>query len=49
MKLIKNGDIVEFYNQGTIDAYKAAGYTEYTEPVKQKQTEKPATKTGGKK
>lgn len=42
MKLIKNKDIVEFYNQGTIDAYKASGYVEYTEPTEQK--EKP-TKT----
>lgn len=31
MKLVKDTDIVEFYNQGTIDAYKAAGYTEYKE------------------
>lgn len=31
MKLIKGTDIVEFHNQGTIDAYKAAGYTEYKE------------------
>lgn len=37
MKLIKNKDIVEFYNQGTIDAYKASGYVEYTEP-KEKPT-----------
>lgn len=39
MKLIKNGDIVEFDNIGTIAAYKSAGYTEYKEPEK-----KPADK-----
>lgn len=49
MKLIKNGDIVEFYNQGTIDAYKSAGYKEYTEPVEVKSAEKPTPKTGGRK
>lgn len=37
MKLIKNKDIVEFYNQGTIDAYKASGYVEYTEPTEPKE------------
>lgn len=44
MKLIKNGDIVEFYNIGTIDAYKAAGYVEYKEPA-QKATTKTTKKT----
>lgn len=39
MKLIKGYDIVEFHNQGTIDAYKAAGYTEYKE--KKPAEEKP--------
>lgn len=34
MKLIKNGDIVDFINKGTIDAYKSAGYVEYKEPPK---------------
>lgn len=34
MKLIKDGVIVEFENIGTIDAYKQAGYVEYTEPEK---------------
>ena len=46
MKLIKNGDVVDFVNQGTIDAYKAAGYVEQKEPkkkpVKNPQTKKPA-------
>lgn len=34
MKLIKDGDIVDLLNKGTIDAYKAAGYVEYIEPPK---------------
>lgn len=42
MKLIKNGDIVEFENIGTIAAYKSAGYTEYKEPEKQPVAKKPA-------
>lgn len=43
MKLIKNGDIVDFANQGTIDAYKSAGYMEYKEPEK-KPEPKPQSK-----
>lgn len=41
MKLIKNGDIVDFANQGTIDAYKQAGYVEYKEPEKKSPAKKP--------
>lgn len=43
MKLIKGGEIVDFVNQGTIDAYKAAGYVEYKEPEK-KPEQKPQSK-----
>lgn len=45
MKLIKNGDIVDFRNQGTIDAYKAAGYVEYKEPEKAKPVATPKKTT----
>lgn len=34
MKLEKAGDVVELSNQGHIDAFKQAGWTEYTEPKK---------------
>lgn len=40
MKLIKNGVVVEFENRGTIDAYKQAGYVEYTEPKKKPEEKK---------
>lgn len=38
MKLIKEGNIVDFVNQGTIDAYKSVGYVEYKEPSKESTT-----------
>ena len=44
MKLIKDGNIVDFVNQGTIDAYKASGYVEYKEPA-QESTTKATKKT----
>lgn len=44
MKLIKDGDIVDFTNKGTIAAYKSSGYVEYKEPEK-----KPEQKSQSKK
>jgi hypothetical protein len=40
MKLTKDGDVVELSNQGHIDAFKLAGWTEYTEPEKPKKAPK---------
>jgi hypothetical protein len=42
MRLTKDGNVIELTSQGHIDAYKQAGWTEYTEP--EKQPTKPAKK-----